>query len=567
MYIYDRKFLVAQSLLKEQPVTSRPAQRNSYYPDRGISRSLGGGGGSGSYLWTNEGFGELSDGKFKLYPAGKFYGFLKEKSFLRNADLKTKQTVDGKELFYPDKQMVDILGQKADWLLVKGQAMYKGNGIDLYYSEHSHVPKLEGWVKKSWVDIRQSVPITKPAEREMKFELQTSNFIRRTDGENKKWLPRKFGTLDFLHKGIKGKPAQGGKEGTAIELQSETGGFVEFETPKWFRNWCELKERIQEAVDMVNTINVLPGYEEELIDKKRSDGTPMKARIVKFPFDIKHLKKTKTNPHGLTDKEYLEVAIVNPNWKTRIQVSEAIELPQYESLLKEHEVPSLVTSTLDSAQNILNIANTATLPASSLVNLLSFLQIIVNYILRGQRISLKIDPSKRHPAKFAFQLMCRTSFSSIFRFLLSPAEQAMFRQIVDKKLILNKLGLADSSQFFIHGHGTSKTKPTVSMWLKSILRPIKDKDLLSFSRASRDAGGFNGSEAMGRFDVKTITDTVRFEVRGSVTHGDARGAMIQPSSDWVCFAEKVFRKAFTDRKSKSSRDLNYDPSRCPPTCP
>jgi len=37
MYIYDRKFSGAQSLLKEQPITSQPVGRNSYYPDRVIS--------------------------------------------------------------------------------------------------------------------------------------------------------------------------------------------------------------------------------------------------------------------------------------------------------------------------------------------------------------------------------------------------------------------------------------------------------------------------------------------------------------------------------------------------
>ena len=60
MYIYDRKLSGAQSLRKEQPITSRPVQRNSYYPDRGISGFKGRGGGSGSYVWTNEGLGQLS---------------------------------------------------------------------------------------------------------------------------------------------------------------------------------------------------------------------------------------------------------------------------------------------------------------------------------------------------------------------------------------------------------------------------------------------------------------------------------------------------------------------------
>jgi hypothetical protein len=59
MYIYDRKLSGAQFLLKEQPITSRPAQRNSYYPDRVKSEFLGRGGSSGSYVWTSEGLGEI----------------------------------------------------------------------------------------------------------------------------------------------------------------------------------------------------------------------------------------------------------------------------------------------------------------------------------------------------------------------------------------------------------------------------------------------------------------------------------------------------------------------------
>lgn len=46
--------------LKEQPITSQPAQRNSCYPDRGISGFGGRGGSSGSYVWADEGLGQLS---------------------------------------------------------------------------------------------------------------------------------------------------------------------------------------------------------------------------------------------------------------------------------------------------------------------------------------------------------------------------------------------------------------------------------------------------------------------------------------------------------------------------
>lgn len=57
MYIYDRKFSGTQSLLKQQSITSRPAQRHSYYPDR-VKRVFGT---ARSYVWANEGLGQLSE--------------------------------------------------------------------------------------------------------------------------------------------------------------------------------------------------------------------------------------------------------------------------------------------------------------------------------------------------------------------------------------------------------------------------------------------------------------------------------------------------------------------------
>jgi len=60
MYIFDRKLSGSQSRAKEQPISSQPAQRNSYYPDQGVGGFLGRGGSSGSYVWENEGLGKLS---------------------------------------------------------------------------------------------------------------------------------------------------------------------------------------------------------------------------------------------------------------------------------------------------------------------------------------------------------------------------------------------------------------------------------------------------------------------------------------------------------------------------
>jgi hypothetical protein len=298
----------------------------------------------------------------------------------------------------------------------------------------------------------------------------------------------------------------------------------------------------------------------DAINKSKIVSTAGGINTVEFPFDIKRLKKTKAFPKGLTSKESLEVEIVDPAWNAKIQASEAIELTQYESLLREHEKPARVTSAISGAQNILNTANTAKIPDKDLANLLSFLQIIVNYIIRGQEVDLSnsVQP-EGDPAKFAFRLMSRTSFSSIYDSLLSKQEKKIFKEIITKNLILNEIGLTRKSKFFSHGHGTRRLEgPTVFAWLESITG--RGKDLLSPPKG--------GSEAMGRFDVVTKagekdTNLVKFEARGSVTHGNSSGSMTKPASGWVGFIEIIFKQAFINRNRVGSTELKYDPAKCP----
>lgn len=373
-------------------------------------------------------------------------------------------------------------------------------------------------------------------QRAFKFELQTANVVWKTAGKKEEKLPRKFGpgNKQYLHKGVKGKKATKTEEGTAVELQSEEGGFVEFETPKWFRKWCDVKERIQEAVDMTDTI---------------SKSTPItgKANRVAFPFNIDHLRKPAYSK-GLDKGESLEVEIADPSWTAQIQSSEDIELTQYESLLREHEQGFVTTFTLDSAQKILDKANTAKLPAADLVDLLGFLQIIVNYAFRGQNV----DVSKS-PAKFTFFLMARTSFSSMYRTLLSKEEKKLFNAIVTSDGILKELGLDRKSKFFKSGFKGQGKAITVYEWLVSIMNP--GDDLLS-----PPAGG---SQAMGRFDVETAkgkkdTGLVKFETRGSSSHTNNQAA-----KDWVAYAEKTFKAAHTNRPRTGDTELKYDPAKCP----
>jgi phosphatidylserine/phosphatidylglycerophosphate/cardiolipin synthase-like enzyme len=68
MYIIDRQLSGPQSRRKEQPITSRSAQRNFYYPDQ-VKRVFWS---SGSYVWTNEGLGQLSTEVLAPYLLGEF---------------------------------------------------------------------------------------------------------------------------------------------------------------------------------------------------------------------------------------------------------------------------------------------------------------------------------------------------------------------------------------------------------------------------------------------------------------------------------------------------------------
>jgi len=59
MYVYARKLPGFQSQSEEQPITPQLAQRNIYHPDRTISGPSGRGEGRGSYVWANEGLGQI----------------------------------------------------------------------------------------------------------------------------------------------------------------------------------------------------------------------------------------------------------------------------------------------------------------------------------------------------------------------------------------------------------------------------------------------------------------------------------------------------------------------------
>jgi hypothetical protein len=394
-------------------------------------------------------------------------------------------------------------------------------------------------------------------QRAMKFEFQsTTNRVWRHKGKKRKLLPRKFGPTKkpknsrFLHKGSKGKPAKGSKEGTAIELQSEARGFVEFETPSWHRKWCDVKERVQEAVDMVDAINAAPVV-----------STDAGVDTVEFPFDVGHLKRSKTFPKGLRKGENLEVEIADRTWPAKIQASEAFELTQFQSYMEEHLSAPRAAKISGDAKAILDEANAkAKIPDADLVRLLSFLQIIIEHINSAQ----EFNTDKKHLAKESILLMSRTNFSSIYHDLLTPRERKLFRSMVRKGLILKGLGVDRKTRVFPLGFvGRKSPGPTIHKWLVSI--HTRRRDLLS------SLGGDN--RAMGRFNVekkegKKDTNLVKFEARGGAGHILERPAKdrvdvhgVVTLGGWVAFCEEVFKAAHDKRARTGGTELEY-----PGTC-
>lgn len=397
-------------------------------------------------------------------------------------------------------------------------------------------------------------------QRAMKFELQTGNLVRRVKGAKSSLLPRKYGPSSnrFLHKGTKGKPASAGKEGTAVELQSEARGFLEFETPSWLSTWCDVKERIQEAVDMVDAINNAPVV-----------GTAGGVKTVEFPFDTKHLKKNeKTFPKGLVSGEALQVEIKDPKWFAKIQASESFELSQFDSYMSEHHDAARSKAVRDTANALVLAANTAGISPGKLINLGNFMRMIVDYI-RGIRVfntDETASEEKKHLAKENISLMSRTNFASIYHQLLSKDEQTIFKRMVSSGAILTEFGLSKTDLVYPSGFlGRKSPGPTVHDWLVSI--HATKRDLLS------SLGGDN--RAMGRFDVETTpgkkdTGLVKFEARGIAGHNQVRPAVAATSAHggglvqgWVHFAEEVFKAAATKRSRSGKTALKYDPGKCP----
>jgi hypothetical protein len=405
-------------------------------------------------------------------------------------------------------------------------------------------------------DLQVSAPgpatATTTLKRGMKFEIQTNNLIFRNGGAARKELTRKFGLRDFLHK-------------TSIELQSEAHGFVEFETASWFDDWCDVRARVLEALDMVKKMDDAP------LIKTFTNADGRTVRVVKFPWDTKHLvgrKGTKDDADTLTSKEWLEVEIVQP-WHARIQASESFALSQFESYLRDHRPQSEADELVAHAEHIRDAANTASLPNTDLVNLYNLILIIVMYIKTIQEVTkayeddLRYDTAGEKPplAKEHLRLMSRTDFHWMYKTFLSDAERELYKKIVARKLIPAELSRDNDSKLYRRGYNGGKPANGKALTIKNWLISISDEkhdQLSTLGGKDNDAmGRFPFAKARKKGGKKTILKAdehfVRFEARLSKHNND------RPASQWLDYLGRVFKSAHDLRGD----GLSYFPTKCP----
>jgi hypothetical protein len=449
---------------------------------------------------------------------------------------------------------IDYDGQKA-------KVDQVGKTVD--YADNNKYPEMKGKYN--------------PGTYEKKYYLSTD-----FDGENLKpgatrldvHLTKDGSTLKKGHVQFMERKKLPQMEQTAIELQSEHGGFLEFETPKWFDDWEELKLRIQDAKDMTDAFNNATPVDTGVADAIRAIKSGG-IKIVEWPagYSTGHLTNL------IKDDRRLVVQIMDDEWKARIQSSYEVSLSQYSQLLAAGSSADTIdyyTPTISGSKAVfdtgfdnvklmysdkpkfidkgkkktLDLTNTN---KADLLNLQGLLQIITNYLIRGQ-----YTDKSTSPAKDLAQVMSRTSFYSMYHSILSEKERLLFQYMVQNNIItqaleapLNKF-LQDNKKSntpetvapgFVEGNALVYRKkhqkgagPKIKEWLKSIIHGYKrddkpiDTDLLSPPET--------GSKAMGAH--KAEENLARFEVRYSK---NLLGGQDRRADEWVKYAEDLFKWA------------------------
>jgi hypothetical protein len=396
-----------------------------------------------------------------------------------------------------------------------------------------------------------------------------------------------------------GEDVDVGEEQTAVELQAEAHGFIEFETPKWYRSEEELALRVRDAYDMTQELNTKGAVETISSTQKRNmekikkadpriaqEGTTL-GEIRKWPASMLNTDVTKKLGKDL----YVE--IVDDKWPAFFQTSEGTSLSEVDSVMNVYNVLGGSYATIISdSKKFADDVFTAVKPTSTVkdvdnslfADLKGFLQLITAYIMWGQF-------TYASGGKNTFTIMARNDYSQMYDNLLSEDERTLFKEIVsndtmlsdDLKDMINELRkdrtdydtpanrrdprsfaiikriftakistMTRRTQFFykkdLHMIGrVPKVNPTIYSWLEGITNK-KDK-LAGISSAA--IGGKGLVTTPGDKDYKQAMLEQRTGI-GVHSHGSDHSPY---ASQWEAYARQKFRAA-----EKRASDTADDPT-------
>jgi len=454
--------------------------------------------------------------------------------------------IDGAKVVSSNMQLIGEVNNALDPTVMKlynpNTFLYKyvdinNNPLDIHIDEdntfrsgpgkYMHVEKKEKWTETKQDKTTVTIDVTKPAEKSQEFQFKVqvkekeiigTPYVKNqlTEAKEKNYAaenklkPGEYnaGMYEFFYRNLDGssldihvderdmtfqkghvplmrKKFLAATEQTAIELQAEHGGYVEFETPKWYRDWDDLKMRINDAVTMTSEISA-PAQKVSDTDiiaavTEAGDGP---FEVYSWPYDTTSLSFLNS-----TGKK-LYVKVVDPTWSAKVQASESITLSEYESTLEQHTrtsqedsynyyysfyyaqflrlnpgdytgadvyakdktqkfIDSTVKSTVErvsipahkifedaynkpTLKNKPTNAAQATLYKTHFQDLLGFLELILNYIYQAQTAEMyNSEDNNASYSKSAFDLMARTSFGSMYTQLLNDEEKLLFSEIVN----------------------------------------------------------------------------------------------------------------------------------------
>ncbi len=400
--------------------------------------------------------------------------------------------------------------------------LVKGNSGVRLESETGGQPEFETSWEKDWSKLSKQIG-------EAQWMCFAMGVAPEVTASNKK----KYKKFPFFGEAIKHlTPDQGFSTSGGVWNKTQHSGDAEVNKPK------EKKENVRSSKSYEspdNIIGTVDHGEEVFVRYINGNWARIKTKKLEgwmWKHSLKmETKRYESNTEGsssdtpLQKKEQLLVGIGDSKWTAYIQLSESFGLEQFESYLKQYE-KEWASKLVGGTKQYMLEHNTQEVPKGESaisriireekyiqahIKLKNLLLMVGYYIEKGRTQSTKYKSGKHKgepgPAKWAFSLMSRTHFGSIFK-SLSKEEQTIFTKMVyDKKTgIIPTMKLTTSSKMFVDGTGTGYN-PTVYAWLVSI---TQGKDILS-SQTNSVSG------AMGRHNLQDEKgknkDLVRFEGR------------------------------------------------------